>query len=131
MSRYVDGRRPALLWILAIGSLLNGIWMFLLPRSWFDWMPGAAGTGPYNDHFVRDVGSAYLAVGAALALAAREPRAAFLLMIVVCSFMGLHALIHVQDVWSGHGHLPIDLLGVITPAAICIALAAWVRGDRR
>ena len=84
MSRYDDGRKSALLWILAIGMLLNGTWMLLVPGSWFDRMPGVAATGPYNEHFVRDVGSAYLAVGVALALAAREPGAAFFLMIVVC-----------------------------------------------
>ena len=56
-----------LLVLIGFGSSANAAWMLLSPDSWFHRLPAAvADFGPYNVHFVRDVGIAYLSVGVGL-----------------------------------------------------------------
>jgi hypothetical protein len=57
-------------WLLAILSLSAaqaGGWALIARRSFYDSFPGLgrhwiAVTGPYNEHFVRDIGGLYLAL---------------------------------------------------------------------
>ncbi len=53
--------------VLAIPSLVIGIWAGFFPRSFYDDFPGlgrmwVAPDGPYNEHLVRDVGELNLAL---------------------------------------------------------------------
>jgi len=57
--------------VLAVLTVLNGSIMLLAGPAWYESVPGASETGPYNPHFVQDVGAAFLVAG--LALAARAP----------------------------------------------------------
>ena len=41
----------------------NALWMLLSSTSWFDFIPGVIDSGQMNQHFVRDVGIAYLLCG--------------------------------------------------------------------
>src|SRR5574338_900844 len=62
-------------WIAAIlgaASTLNGVFMLMAGSRWYETIPGVTHTGPFNPHFVADIGAAYLAGG--LALAARAWR---------------------------------------------------------
>ncbi len=50
--------------IACILSLANGAWMILSPLSWYTDLPAAIpDTGPFNHHFVRDIGVAYAVAG--------------------------------------------------------------------
>jgi hypothetical protein len=64
-------------WTLAvfgIGNLANAGWMLADPAGWYAGLPAAVpDTGPLNTHFVRDIGSAFAVMGAALLLAAARP----------------------------------------------------------
>ena len=53
-------------WVGAFFFLGSGLWAFLGPRSFFDQL---ATFEPYNRHFLHDVGSFSIGVGAVLALA--------------------------------------------------------------
>ncbi|MEO8115730.1 MAG: hypothetical protein ABI655_15180, partial [Phenylobacterium sp.] len=46
----------------ALGLLLaaNGLYMLFAPAPWYGAVPGVPSTGPFNPHFVRDIGAAYL-----------------------------------------------------------------------
>ena len=75
--------RRALLTVLLLTALWLGIWAYAMPRSWYDTFPGfglrwVAATGPYNEHFVKDIGGMYLALAVltagALMYAARGAR---------------------------------------------------------
>jgi len=71
---------PALLMrVLLAGMTLIGlqigVWALIWPQGWFDEFPGfgrawVAADGVYNEHLVRDVGAAYLALGALAAWSA-------------------------------------------------------------
>jgi hypothetical protein len=66
--------------ILAVPSIVIGVWAAFAPRSFYDDFPGlgrmwVAPDGPYNEHLVRDVGelNLALAVVTVIALAALTP----------------------------------------------------------
>jgi hypothetical protein len=103
--------RIALAWIVGIGLAINGLAMLGLPETWYGSVPGVAHTGPFNPHFVRDIGCAYLMAGGALVWFALRPAvrpAAWAGAI----FLGLHALVHFWDFAAGREelhHLLVDL----------------------
>ena len=55
--------------LAAILGVLNGLAMLFAGRRWYETLPGVIETGPYNPHFVQDIGAAFLVAG--LSLAAR------------------------------------------------------------
>lgn len=92
-----------LFWLIGLGSTLNGLWMLIAPELWFHKIPADVHHfGPYNVHFVRDVGCAYLTVGLGLVLAAWRPRMRAAMALLAALFYGLHALVHVYDTARGH-----------------------------
>jgi hypothetical protein len=61
--------------ILAVPSLIVGVWAAFAPRGFYDDFPGlgrmwVAPDGPYNQHLVRDVGELNLALVVITAIAA-------------------------------------------------------------
>jgi hypothetical protein len=60
--------------ILAIPTLINGLAMLVAGPFWYAHVPGVTETGPFNPHFVQDIGVAFLAAGLALAARAWRPR---------------------------------------------------------
>jgi hypothetical protein len=120
--------RGTLAWILGIGLAANGLIMLAVPAAWYAWVPGVTDTGPFNPHFVRDIGAAYLVAGAALpwfAMSARARPAAQ----AGAAFLALHALVHLWDAAAGREHahaLFLDIPTVFVPAL----LAAWISWPR-
>ncbi|MCB1748624.1 MAG: hypothetical protein H6977_09115 [Gammaproteobacteria bacterium] len=115
--------------LLAVLYLGNGLAMLSAPAAWYAAVPGVAASGPYNDHFVRDIGLAYLLAGGAFAWALRRPRHLAACAIVGSAWPALHALVHLAE-WLHHGLPPArillaDGLGVLAPALLGLALAAW------
>src|SRR5258708_29034726 len=51
---------------LGVALAANGVFMLAGPNAWYAAVPGVVETGPFNPHFVRDIGAAYLACGGAL-----------------------------------------------------------------
>ena len=61
--------------ILAVVNTANGLSMLFASSLWWANVPGVGETGPFNPHFVQDVGAAFLVAG--LGLGARAWRAAY------------------------------------------------------
>jgi uncharacterized protein YjeT (DUF2065 family) len=61
--------------VLGLGLAANGLTMLAVPMSWYTMVPGVVDTGPFNLHFVRDIGVAYVVTGAALVWFAKRPTA--------------------------------------------------------
>lgn len=110
--------------LLAAGLVLNGLVMLIMPGGWYAGVPGVSGTGPFNDHFVRDIGAAFIATGLGAAWAARRGERGALLPAAI--FLGLHAGLHlVETLVAGHPHgaaLAVEVLGIHLPALLAIAL---------
>ncbi|MET3666957.1 DUF4345 family protein [Caulobacter sp. 1776] len=117
-------------WI-AIGLTIifigNGLFMLAAPYPWYLTIPGVIQTGPFNDHFVRDVGATYLACGVGTLLGALDLRRHAGAVAVAATFQGAHALIHLITPFCGGGPpwplLARDVPGVFLPTVLTIWLA--------
>lgn len=119
--------KRALAALLGAAGAANGALMLAAPALWYDSVPGLAHTGPFNPHFVMDIGVAYLVAG--LALMARAWRARYWPAAVAgAAFMIGHAAIHVLDVMTERtGNVAVDVWLVIVPAL----LAAWASSPEK
>ena len=117
-------------WILLLLGILmlgNAVWMLAEPMHWYTDLPaGVPDSGPFNPHFVRDIGCAFLTVGAALVWAAYSARYRLPLAAMAALFLGAHALLHVYDTATGalpDSHWQLDFLGVYVPALLMLVVA--------
>lgn len=125
--------RTALLALWALLWLANALWMLADPAGWYASIDGVPNTGPYNHHFVRDIGVAYLTIALLAAAAIRWPGAAVPLLSAGTIFLGLHALLHVWDIAAARlpaEHILMDLPGVFAPPFISAALTWWASPAR-
>src|SRR5881296_3451966 len=116
--------------ILGLLNLANGLWMLLAPAGWYLHLPAAVpDTGPLNPHFVRDIGAAFVTIGAVLLLAA--PSRGVLLAVTL--FYLLHAAVHVTDL-AGAASAPVTGSSIsrasFSPPS-CSARSACRAGGRR
>jgi hypothetical protein len=114
----------------AVVSLLNALsalWMLLFPFSWYTDFPAAVHhTGPFNPHFVRDIGVVYLTVAIGFAWCALRPDRSLPVHLGITIFLTGHALIHLFEILTGQlpaSHWLIDTPLVFLPAVIMIVLA--------
>lgn len=106
--------------VLGAGGALNGLFMLADGARWYDSVPGLAHTGPYNPHFVADIGAAYLVASVALVARAWRPRY-WPAALAGAGFMVAHALIHVADLAMQRSGEPLVDVGlVIAPAALAL-----------
>ena len=112
---------PALLVAFGVGQLVLGLLLWAFPGTFFERI------GPYgvrNDHYMADVATFYLALGAVALAAARRPAWRVPVLVFALVQYALHSLNHLIDVgeadpeWLGPGNL-ISL-------ALTGALLAWM-----
>lgn len=120
--------RSLMSFVLGLSQVGLGFWLALAPESFYAAMPGVDETGPFNPHFVRDIGGAFFVAGGGLAWFAFDTRA-WSAALAGAAFLTLHAQMHVWDGFAGcesASHLAHDL-----PILIALALAAlWAAGPR-
>lgn len=116
-------------WVAGLMALLlggNGLAMLFAGLAWYDAVPGVTSTGPYNAHFVKDIGAAYLVSALGLGWFAWRPREGWPAMAAGAAFLTFHAAIHVYDASCGAtpwADVRRDFVGVYLFAAIPLALA--------
>ena len=49
--------------VLGLAALANGVFMLVSPLDWYFAVPGVTTTGPFNQHFLRDIGIIFIRVG--------------------------------------------------------------------
>jgi len=115
-----------LAWAQAALLAGNGLVMLFAGSWWYGVVPGVTATGPYNPHFVRDIGAAYLVAGVCHAAFALKPQKAWPALVAAAAFLVLHAAVHVYDEVCGTQLLQDfvrDFGGVFLPALIALGLA--------
>jgi len=120
--------KPAFLALWGGLWLGNALWMLADPAGWYAGVDGVANTGPYNPHFVRDIGMAYLTLAMLAFAAIRWPAMAVPLLGAGTLFLALHALLHVWDIAAGRlptEHILMDMPGVFLPALVGALLTWW------
>jgi hypothetical protein len=114
--------------LLGIAMEANGVFMLLSPADWYMAVPGVTSTGPFNPHFVRDIGLIFLLLGGAFLVGTALPRSRVLLWAAASIWLSGHALVHL---WEGAvgicspSVLPRDFPAVTLPAIIGRALTLW------
>lgn len=83
--------------LFAIGLAANGIFMLASPFAWYGAIPGVSDTGPFNAHFVRDIGCAFLVTAIAFGYATADRERARPATLVGTTFLSLHALVHLLE----------------------------------
>ena len=107
--------RPAL---FALGALhvAFGAIMVVAPRTFYEEF---AAYPPYNDHYIRDVATFYLAIGAVLVVAAARRSWQVPLLVLALVQYALHVLNHLWDIddadpgWIG----PVNVVTLLLVAA--------------
>jgi hypothetical protein len=120
--------------LLALMMGANGVVMLVAGAWWYTVVPGVPQTGPYNPHFVKDIGATYLIVALGLAWFAARPRQGWPALVAAAAFLVLHGFIHVADAIASPicGHdLIRDTPGVFLPAIIAAALALSCLPERK
>lgn len=115
--------RSLVRWLLPVFLGLNGLMMLVAPYPWYEAVPGVTLTGPFNPHFVRDIGAAYLACAAGLGWWAARRTGPAGAVLPVAVFLGLHMLVHLVESLIGHhpaSDIGRDFVGVYLPALIAI-----------
>ncbi|HEV2548500.1 MAG TPA: hypothetical protein VGU20_14260 [Stellaceae bacterium] len=117
--------RRALIWAVDLAFVANGLFMVVAPAAWYGFIPGVANSGPFNPHFVRDIGCAYLVAGGGLLWFAFDGRARAA-AVIAAGFLTLHALVHLLD-WAADREslmqLAIDAPTVLVPGAFIFKIA--------
>lgn len=117
-----------LLGLLGLFHLANGLFMVGDPDGWYWATPGVSQTGPMNHHFIVDIGLAFLASGADMAIGLRPGRIAAILALAGATWPALHALFHVWE-WLAVGFprdprvAALEALGVVVVGLLGLALA--------
>ena len=106
--------------LLGIYNGANGLYMLLAPERWFPAV--AAATGPFNRHFVQDVGIAFIAAGLAFLILAWDRRWG-LLALGALGFLVGHAVLHIIGWTQGHGSVAESLM--IAVPALAGVWVAW------
>lgn len=111
--------------LLGLAMVGNGVFMIVAPESWYWMVPGVPDRGPFNQHFVRDIGFIYFLGGAAFIYGAIYARHQLMLWMVPAAWLGVHAIFHVWEVVvgiCGPESLIEDFGGVTIPALLGLAL---------
>jgi hypothetical protein len=127
----------ACLGVLTFASVLPGAWAYFAPRFFYDAFPGLGLSwlprlGPYNEHFVKDVGAMFLALAVLSAVALRhadDGRSSRMAGAVWLVFNVLHFGYHVTML---HMYEPLDqVLNVIVLGALIVVSVPLVVQPRR
>lgn len=115
-----------LIWAFVAFYLLTGLYIAALPQDFYLNAPGVQATGPYNMHFIRDVGFAFLTSSAAIGYglySGIKP-----VMLFGATWILIHGLFHLT-LWIVHGMQAdnaaiVDMVIVSVPAVATFALCA-------
>jgi hypothetical protein len=104
------------------------------PEPWYNLVPGVTDTGPFNQHFVRDIGIIQLFLGVAFGIGMWKPARRVELWGVATLWLIAHAVFHVWEVAVGicaPSTLVRDFPAVSMPALMGIALTLWAWSNPR
>jgi hypothetical protein len=116
--------------LLGLFLLGNGLVMLADPVRWYFAVPGVTTTGPFNQHFLRDIGLIYVMMGAGFLAGIVRPAERVVIWAAATLWLAGHALFHFWEVSvgiCGPSALVRDFPGVTVPALLGLALtiAAW------
>ena len=97
-------------------------------------MPGVTTTGPFNQHFIRDIGLIFLFLGTAFLVGAARPQYRIVLWAAPTLWLWGHALFHFWEVAvgiCGPSAIVRDFPAVTLPAILGTPLTLWAIANAR
>ncbi len=125
---------PVLAAILGLGAVANGLIMLAVPGDWYVAVPGVTTTGPFNQHFIRDIGLIFVLIGVAYIWGAARPAMRVALWGAATFWLAGHALFHLWEVAvgiCGTSAIARDFPAVTLPAMIGAGFTVWALRDAR
>lgn len=119
---------------LGIAAIANGLFMLVSPEGWYFAVPGVTTTGPFNQHFVRDIGLIFLFIGTAFLIGAARPDLRVAFWAAASIWLAGHALFHFWEVAVGicsASALARDFPAVTLPAILGLGITAWAIAQSR
>jgi len=116
--------------LLGLFLLGNGLFMLAAPADWYFAVPGVTTTGPFNQHFLRDIGLIYVMIGAGFLAGVARPSERVVIWGAATLWLAGHALFHFWEVSvgiCGPSALLRDFPGVTVPALFGLALTVAAR----
>lgn len=110
----------------------NGLFLLAAPAVWYVSVPGVTTTGPFNQHFLRDIGLIFLLVGGGFLWGAAKPALRAPFWGAGAVWLSGHALFHGWEVAvgiCGPSALARDFPLVTLPAILTTLLALWAARD--
>lgn len=122
--------------VVAALFVANGVFMLLAPQTWYFAIDGVSDTGPFNQHFIRDIGFIYAITGGCVALGVISPAGRAALWLSAGAWHASHAAFHVWEVIvgiCGADALVRDFAGVTLPSLLTLGMGlyAWRRSPGR
>jgi len=108
----------------ALLAFVNGVSMVWDPHAWYQSLPTVQHTGPLNQHFIRDIGLAYITSGIMLGYAARFPSGRWLAALAGVLWLTLHGAFHVWELLTGVGAQHVFWMDA--PAVLGPPLMVWI-----
>ncbi|MFC6156978.1 hypothetical protein [Kribbella jiaozuonensis] len=104
------------LWILAVMELVLGLWLTIVPKTFYDHVPTVNWTPPYSDHLFHDFGGASLGLGIVLTAAAvRLDRFwTVIALVAYLAYAGPHLVFHLGHLEGDEHALSIGLAVILT-----------------
>jgi hypothetical protein len=114
--------------VLGLAMFANGLVMLGDPWWWYSTVPGVGRTGLFNQHFIRDIGLLYGAIGGAFLVGAMRPDLRLANWLPATLWLTAHAFFHFWEVSAGicgPAYLMTDFPAVSLPALIAMGLTGW------
>ncbi len=121
---FVDRLAQVLVILAALMAFLNGAFMLWDPYGWYQAVPTVKFTGPPNQHFIRDIGLAYLASSAVLGFASFNLPMRWLAAFSGSLWIAAHGILHIWELVIGvcaPSRFWMDAPGVLGPP-----LLVWI-----
>ncbi len=119
---------------LGVAAIANGIFMLFAPENWYFAVPGVTTTGPFNQHFVRDIGLIFVFIGVAFLLGIARPELRVVFWAAPSLWLAGHALFHFWEVAVGicaASVIPRDFPAVTLPAILGLSITAWAIAEQQ
>jgi len=120
--------------VLGVAAVANGLFMLISPEGWYFAVPGVTTTGPFNQHFIRDIGLIFELIGAAFLVGVARPDLRLFFWGAPTIWLSGHALFHFWEVAVGicsASVLPRDFPAVTLPAILGWCITLWAARNAR
>lgn len=119
--------------ILGCAAIANGSYMLIAPHRWYLTVPGVPMSGPFNQHFIRDIGLVFLIVGGAFVAGISAVGDRAFLWSSATLWLTCHALLHLWQVAVGISEpsaIRTDFPAVTLPALLGLGISYWAIRNR-